>query len=104
MVGGIYGYSAGYSSFVYNNIPVDRIAKLSSNENSSEVKALKRSGEVMSTSVSLKTATCPECGRSYVSGGNTTTQIKYNLDNPYEQKQKDYESYSLAGQFVDYVA
>lgn len=67
-------------------------------------KAANNNGEVMSTSVSLKTSTCPECGRSYVAGGNTTTQIKYNESNPYDMSRKSYESESLAGQFVDYVA
>lgn len=65
-------------------------------------KAADGDGRVISASVSLKTAICPECGRSYVSGGTTTTQIKYNTDNPYEENKKNYEADSLAGQFVEY--
>ena len=65
-------------------------------------KAADGDGKVISASVSLKTAICSECGRSYVSGGTTTTQIKYNMDNPYEENKKKYEAESLAGQFVEY--
>ena len=35
---------------------------------------------VLNASVSIQTAVCPECGRTYVSGGTTKTQIKYNED------------------------
>lgn len=52
-------------------------------------KAAEGNGKVMSCSVSLKTAICPECGRTYVSGGTTATQIKYfNEDNPYQKDKK----------------
>lgn len=48
--------------------------------------ASKKNGKVVSATVSLQTAVCPECGRSYVSGGTTETQIKYyNEENPYQQ-------------------
>jgi transposase-like protein len=67
-------------------------------------KASTNDGEVVSASVSLKTATCPECGRSYVAGGTTTTQIKYDTSNPYERSRKSYESEALAGQYIDYAA
>lgn len=65
-------------------------------------KAADGNGQVISASVSLKTSICPECGRTYVSGGKTTTQIKYNTKNPYENNKKSYEADSLAGQFVEY--
>lgn len=160
MIGGVYGYSAGYGSFAYNNVPVDKIARLSQNEYSPEVRAAKRNGSiecetckerkyqdgsdemvsfkasahispeasasrvraheaehvanayskaeedngrVISANVNLKTSICPECGRSYVSGGTTTTQIKYNESNPYEKNRKNFEADLLAGQFVDYA-
>ena len=46
-------------------------------------KASQNNGKVLSTYVSIKTSICPECGRSYVAGGETRTQIKYyNEDNP----------------------
>ena len=34
----------------------------------------------MQASVSIKTAICPECGTTYVAGGETTTKIKYPVD------------------------
>ena len=43
-------------------------------------KAAKSGGQVLQASVKLNTAICPECGRSYVCGGLTTTQIKYPVD------------------------
>ena len=47
-------------------------------------KAAMKGGKVMSASVSVRTAVCPECGRTYVSGGETNTQIKYyNEKNPH---------------------
>lgn len=54
-------------------------------------------GKVISASVSIHTAVCPECGRSYVSGGTTSTQIRYyNEDNPYQKdlKAADHEKYA----------
>jgi len=47
-------------------------------------------GKVERASVTLKTAICPECGRTYISGGETNTQIKYyNEDNPYQKDMKE---------------
>ncbi|MFP3154279.1 hypothetical protein LQZ18_07595 [Lachnospiraceae bacterium ZAX-1] len=40
-------------------------------------KAAQDGGKVIRASVSIKTAICPECGTTYVSGGTTTTSIKY---------------------------
>ena len=52
-------------------------------------KAEQKNGKVISASVSISTAICPECGRSYVSGGETRTQIKYyNEENPYQKELK----------------
>ena len=52
-------------------------------------KAREGNGEVVQASVAIHTAICPECGRIYVSGGTTTTQIKYpNESNPYQQSRK----------------
>lgn len=51
--------------------------------------ASQNNGEVMSASVTLERSICPECGRSYVSGGTTRTQIKYvNESNPYQKALK----------------
>lgn len=65
-------------------------------------KAGSNNGKVVNCSVTLKTAICPECGRSYVSGGVTNTAIKYKTDNSYgaNQKSNDYSMY--AGKNVDY--
>lgn len=57
--------------------------------------------ELVSVSVSLKMAVCPECGRTYVAGGTTNTMIKYNNDNPYEDGRKTIEGSFLKGQNVD---
>jgi hypothetical protein len=67
-------------------------------------KASLKGGQVIQSSVSIKTAICPECGRSYVAGGTTSTQIKYyNEENPYQQdlKATDYDKY--AGMNADYA-
>lgn len=49
------------------------------NENA---KAIREDRKVVSQSVRLQTSVCPECGRSYVSGGVTTTVTKAdNSDN-----------------------
>ena len=53
-------------------------------------KAALGGGEVQRASVRLKTDICPECGRTYISGGVTTTQIKYyNEGNPYQKDMKE---------------
>ncbi len=65
--------------------------------------AAQNNGKVLQASVTLKTAICPECGRSYIAGGVTNTQIKYyNEENPYQQdlKAADYEKY--AGMNADF--
>lgn len=67
-------------------------------------KAATNNGKVLSATVSIHTAICPECGRSYVSGGTTQTQIKYyNEENPYQKdlKAADHEKY--AGMNLDYA-
>lgn len=47
-------------------------------------------GKVERASVRLKTDICPECGRTYISGGETTTQIRYyNEGNPYQKDMKE---------------
>lgn len=52
-------------------------------------KAAQNNGEVVSCNVAIHTAVCPECGRTYVSGGTTSTQIRYfNEDNPYQKEMK----------------
>ena len=65
-------------------------------------KAEQNGGKVVNASVSIHTAICPECGRTYVSGGTTHTQIKYNNEkNPYQQNKKANDALGLVGQSVD---
>lgn len=65
-------------------------------------KAAQNNGKVINASVAIHTAVCPECGRTYVSGGTTTTQIKYNNEsNPYQQNKKANDALGLVGQNVN---
>ncbi|MBE5936671.1 MAG: hypothetical protein E7265_01420 [Lachnospiraceae bacterium] len=64
-------------------------------------KAAMNNGRVIRASVTLNTSVCPECGRSYVSGGETTTQIKYNESNPYDKNKKSIDVLGLLGNNVD---
>ena len=69
-------------------------------------KAAQINGEVVQASVRLKTAVCPECGRTYVSGGETDTQIRYyNEKNPYQQTMKQSDAVNkYRGANVDVAA
>lgn len=68
-------------------------------------KAAEKNGKVLSATVSLHTAICPECGTSYVSGGTTRTSISYpNESNPYQQNKKSQDAIRLVGANIDYVA
>ncbi len=65
-------------------------------------KAAMKGGEVVSASVSIHTSVCPECGRTFVSGGETRTQIRYsNESNPYQQNKKAMDAIAFRGQNVD---
>lgn len=67
-------------------------------------KAATGNGKVLSATVSIHTSICPECGRSYVSGGTTSTQIKYyNEDNPYQKDLKATDHDKYAGMNLDYA-
>ena len=64
--------------------------------------AFEKGGKVLSASVSLKTAICPECGRSYIAGGQTTTRIKYSDEsNPYQKNMKSAHQATLKGMNFD---
>lgn len=69
-------------------------------------KADANNGEVVRASVQLKTAVCPECGRTYISGGETNTQIRYyNEDNPYQKDMKESDAVNkYRGANVDVAA
>ncbi len=60
----------------------------------------KPGNELISTTVSLKTAICPECGRSYVAGGTTRTLIKYG-DSDYDKNKKAADLDAVLGANVD---
>jgi len=69
-------------------------------------KAELNNGEVQRCSVRLKMDVCPECGRSYVSGGVTSTQIKYyHESNPYQKELKSSDAVNkYQGANVDIAA
>lgn len=65
-------------------------------------KASLKDGKVLSATVSIHTAVCPECGRAYVSGGTTRTRISYpNESNPYTKQAKQFDNLNLRGSFID---
>ena len=65
-------------------------------------KAATDNGKVISAGVTIHTSICPECGRSYVSGGETRTQIKYyNEENPYQKQLKAMDEGRYKGMAVD---
>lgn len=67
-------------------------------------KAAAGNGRVLSASVTIHTDICPECGRSYVSGGTTRTQIKYyNEKNPYQQDLKATDRIKYTGMHANYT-
>ncbi len=68
-------------------------------------KAAEKGGRVLSASVSIHTAVCPECGRTYVSGGTTNTKIRYSDEsNPYQKNQKAQDALRLKGRNIDIAA
>ena len=70
--------------------------------NNAYTKASRNNGKVLSANVTIKTAICPECGRSYVAGGTTTTQIKYyNEENPYQKNLKATDCTKYKGRVID---
>ena len=68
-------------------------------------KAEKGNGKVISATVQIHTSICPECGKTYVSGGTTRTQIKYgNEENPYQKNLKNMQGGFLRGINLDMEA
>lgn len=65
-------------------------------------KAAQGEGKVLQASVRIQTSICPECGRSYVSGGTTATKIQYKQDNPYDKNTKAVQAEAFKGNHVDY--
>lgn len=65
-------------------------------------KAAQKDGKVLNASVAIHTSVCPECGRVYVSGGTTTTTIRYNNDS-YASNAKSQDAAVIPGKDVDAV-
>ncbi len=63
-------------------------------------KAAQGDGKVLQASVSIKMAICPECGRSYVAGGETATKIRYPKDK-FSQNRKSAEADATRGRNID---
>lgn len=64
--------------------------------------AAQNDGKVLRASVAIHTSVCPECGRNYVSGGTTTTTIRYNNDN-YASNAKSQDASVVPGKEIDTV-
>lgn len=69
-------------------------------------KAKETGGKVLQASVSIHTAVCPECGRVYVSGGETRTMISTPTDpkvkaNPYQKNNDALSSMMNTGNAVN---
>lgn len=88
--------------------PEESYAKVMSHEQEHVTNAViegnKENKELLSATVSLKTAICPECGRAYIAGGTTTTLMKTYAGDPYSQNQKMFEKEAATGNNIDYVA
>lgn len=70
--------------------------------NNAYTTAAKNNGRVLYANVAIQTSICPECGRSYVSGGTTSTQIKYyNEENPYQKQLKQTDAAKHKGRMID---
>lgn len=68
----------------------------------------KENKELVSASISLKTSICPECGKTYVAGGETRTTIRTTSGeenaNPYAKKQAQLDYLMSAGKNFDISA
>ncbi len=69
-------------------------------------KAAKGGGKVLQASVTIHTAICPECGRTYISGGETNTKIEYSHEeeSPYMKARKKMDAQMLPGMNLDISA
>lgn len=88
-----------------NISPQQSYAKVSSHEREHVANAIakgnKPGAKLISASVSLKMGVCPECGKTYVAGGETRTSIQYSEDNPYSKNQKKFDQSLLVGANID---
>ena len=69
-------------------------------------KAFQEGGKVVSVGVSIHTAVCPECGRTYVSGGTThsviSTPVNEDKKNPYTQNKNALSKANSPGLVMDF--
>ena len=69
-------------------------------------KAFQEGGKVVSVGVSIHTAVCPECGRTYVSGGTTnsviSTPVNEDKKNPYTQNKNAVSKANSPGLVMDF--
>lgn len=91
-----------------NISPEQSYARVSSHEREHVANAVAKGNEpgakLISANVTLKMGVCPECGRTYVAGGTTNTQIKYSEDNPYDKNRRIIEKDALMGANIDLFA
>lgn len=89
--------------------PESSVAKVSAHEqqhvSNARAEGSKENKELVSANVTIKMARCPECGRTYAAGGETSTVIRtsmpnYNESNPYDRRQKAVDEERLAGQKI----
>ncbi|MGN0507579.1 MAG: hypothetical protein ACI4FZ_13555 [Lachnospiraceae bacterium] len=65
----------------------------------------KPDAELVSVSVSLRTAICPECGTTYVAGGETRTAIRRTPEqSAYEQMKELFADFASGRKGLDFVA
>lgn len=88
-----------------NISPGESYSKVSAHEREHVANAIEKGSKpgakLIRASVTLKMGVCPECGRTYVAGGVTNTQIKYTESNPYEKNRKSLEEAALVGANLD---
>lgn len=70
--------------------------------NRNQAKAAREDKEIVYQSVTLSRAICPECGKSYVSGGETVTVTKDKRDNRFDVGLEKFEGEK--GDLLDAVA
>ncbi len=85
--------------------PEEAYAKVSAHErqhvSNAIAKGSKPGAKLISASVALKMSVCPECGRTYVAGGTTTTTISYSTSNPYDKNADEAFGNMLIGNNID---
>lgn len=69
--------------------------------------AMAEGKQLLSASVTMRIGVCPECGRTYIAGGETSTTTKtvtYQENNPYDQARKTIEGSFYRGNNLDLSA